>query len=190
MNIYNNDSWKCIPILTIFLSLMLMILLPLGSGQARAQGIQPPKWSISAMACVPNGATTQNNMVQTSHGNARYTSGKTGDIYLICPFTDTSLHGLKVTTIEMTYQSSRNIQVSAVLRKVDKRSGDITNPLGVTSGNPCLINSTQLGDKYLTCGQTSSPHTLDFNKYYYYVQISLHRDNSAEEVRIVGVTIN
>jgi len=156
------------------------------SHMAEAQSASTIKWSINAMSCVPNGTTTQNNMVQTSNGNARFTAGKTGDIYLICPFSDGSLNGSTVTTIEMTLQSSGNIKASAVLRKVLKLSGNVSNLLGVSRGPSCLGSSIY---PYYTCTKISSLSTLDFDNYYYYVQVSLHRDSSGDDVRILGVTI-
>jgi hypothetical protein len=166
--------------------LALVVSLSMGTNLATAQSSQGPIWSTDAMACVPNGSTIQYNMVQTSHGHARYTEGKTGALYLICPFTDATRHGTAVSRIAMTFRNGGNGRVSAGLRMMDKRSGNVSDALTVRS--PCLIDSTQLGNPYNTC-QGSGTHRLDFNRYYYYVQLSLVRDRAADDVRVVGVSI-
>jgi hypothetical protein len=168
------------------MGLALVTSLLMGTNLATAQSSQGPIWSTDAMACVPNGSTIQNDMVQTSHGHARYTTGKTGALYLICPFTDAARHGTVVSRIAMTFRNGPNGRVSASLRMMDKRSGDVTNALTVSS--PCLIDSTQLGNPYNTC-QGGGTHRLDFDRFYYYVQLSLNRDSPADDVRVVGVSI-
>lgn len=153
---------------------------------ATAQDAPKPIWSMDAMACVPNGSTTENNLVQTSHGHARYTEGKTGDLYLICPFTDASLHGTVVQRIDLTFRGEK---VSAGLRMIDKQTGDVYDALQVSDRN-CLTDTSQFGNPYLTCiGANNSAHVLDFQRYYYYVQLSLNRTNPATDVRVVGVSI-
>jgi hypothetical protein len=174
----------------VILAILLAILIGLTTGADFAQAQNGgPKWSTNAMACVPNGSTTNANMVQTSHAHARYTDGKTGDLYLICPFSDASLHGAAVSTIEMTYISTGSGKVSAVLRQVKKGSGDVTNILEVRTEPRCLTDSSHLGDRFAHCRDFSSGHVLDFNNNYYYVQISLNRQNSSDDVRIEGVSL-
>jgi hypothetical protein len=182
----------------VVLSVVSIVLLLSMPGSALAESPQlkwttpaadnpGPKWSTSAMACVPNGSTTQNDMVQTSHGNARYTPGKTGDLYLICPFTDGGLLGSTVSTISLTLQSSQNIKASAVLREVSPHSGSIRNIVRVSNDDPCLGTSI---DPYFTCTNVSPPQVLNCVTCFYYVQISLHRDSAADEVRVLGVAID
>ena len=157
--------------------------------RASAQGGSARLWSIDAMACVPNGATTRNNMVQTSHGHARYTDGKTGDLYLICPFTNAQLHGTMVRGIELTYRDNSNRgKVSATLRMMDKRSGNVSDVLSIST-SACLLDSLQLGNPYFTCQGGSGGHALDFDRFYYYVQFSLQRAQASEDIRVVGASI-
>lgn len=179
-----------LPIVTaVALITALLIALSWHYQRASAQVGLSRLWSIDAMACVPNGATTRNNLVQTSHGHARYTDGKTGDLYLICPFTNAQLHGTTVRSIELTYRNNSNrSKVSATLRMMDKRTGDVSDALSVSTG-ACLLDSLQLGNPYVTCQGGSGGHVLDFNRFYYYVQLSLQRPQASDDIRVVGASI-
>jgi hypothetical protein len=170
------------------LILTLVLALLLQPPRVTAQNDSGLKWSVDAMACVPNGSTSRNELVDTSHGHARYAEGKMGDGYLICPFTDAALHGTVVRGIAMTFRDNTlNGSITTSLRMMDKRSGAVLDALRITSD--CLIDSTQLGNPYFNCSNTGTGHQLDFNRYYYYVQFSLHRSTTTADVRMVGASI-
>jgi hypothetical protein len=118
-------------------------------------------------------------MIDTSHGHARLPKGAE---YLICPFTNGLLQGQYISTSSRHHRGS----ISAGLRKVPIGSSDVTDVFGVNSDQPCL--GTSVSD-YFNCTAVGS-HQLDFSRYYYYVQISMTRDTTNEDVRISGVYIN
>jgi hypothetical protein len=168
--------------------LTLVLALLLQPQHVNGQNNSELKWSVDAMACVPNGSTSRNELMDTSHGHARYAEGKTGDAYLICPFTATALQGMVVRGIAMTFRDNTpNGSITASLRMMDKRSGAVLDALRITSD--CLIDSTQLGNPYWTCSNIGTGHQLDFNRYYYYVQFSLRRSTTTADVRMVGAGI-
>ncbi|CAG0950500.1 hypothetical protein ARNL5_00066 [Anaerolineae bacterium] len=141
-----------------------------------------PIYSISAMACTPNGETARLGLVDSSHGNARFAGGRSGTIYLICPFTDASLHGRVVNTITVTISGGANGTLTAALRASDQRNDNVRDVLVYRNTQACLGTSAT---RFFNCSDSSQSHSLDFNANYYYVQISM----STGAPRVYGVTI-
>lgn len=189
MNHRNTMKWRFAA--GLLLAILLILFMSLLSGLRQVQATNGgPQWSTNAMACTPNGSTIANSLVQTSHGHARFSDGKTGDLYLICPFSDATLHGTGVKTIAMQYVSNGSGKVSVALRRMDRQSGDISNLLEIGTATGCPANATPAGSKWSVCqGGATALQSLDFNRYYYYVQLSLNRANAADVVQIAGVTI-
>ncbi len=166
-------------IVVILVILLAAIILGPASGQR-----EHPRWSINAMACVPNGESARAGMVDTSHGHARYASGKTGRMYLICPVTRASLHGSRVRSISMTAQTSGSGAVDAALRYVN-HAGSVDNALGVSTNDNCLFSGT---NPWVACSRAGFNHQLDFNLYSYYVQISFNRNRANDEASVIMVS--
>jgi len=147
-------------------------------------------WSINAMACIPNGSTIENNQYSSSAGHVRFNETKKGNIYLICPITDGALHGRDADQIILTYKdtSGRNNdggKVRANLRKVDINSGHVSDAGLSVNGEGC-----EAAD-FTACidGLDQPGHTFDFNKYYYYVQITMFRNSTQFDVQAAGVKL-
>ena len=92
MNIHKFEFKEYARKLITLLSLALILFLPFMSGRASAQST-PPKWSISAAACVLDTGTTERDILSNESGRVSFRKNKTGTIALICPLSDMTLQG-------------------------------------------------------------------------------------------------
>lgn len=175
-----------IALTTIAALIVLMLVVLLSQYQTVSSQGNGPLYSISAMACTPNGETARAGLIDTSHGNARFANGRSGTAYLICPVTDATLEGRVVNRITLTVSGgSSDVQVSAALRASDRRNDNVRNVLAIST--PCLGNTAE---RFFNCHNNSSSHRLDFSANYYYVQISITKSSSnSESPRIYGVMV-
>jgi hypothetical protein len=192
MNISVFDLKEYIHKLVTLLSLMLIFLLPSMSKPLFAES-NPPKWSISAAACVPNTGTTSRDLLSNGGGRASFRKGKTGIITLICPLSDMTLQGSAVSTIELSVRRSGSGPALTVLREVDQVTGDVDDILQVQTNivGACSSLSIDSVNAFYSCTLTSRPRKLDFYQNYYYVEIRLYRTSCqrTDEVQVLGVTI-
>jgi hypothetical protein len=185
---FKEDGLKLIA----FLSLGLILFLPSMSVPAAAQST-PPKWSISAAACVPNSATTGRDLLINGAGRVSFRPGKTGTIVLLCPLSDMTLQDSAVSTIELSVRRSGLGQAQTLLKEINQVSGRVNDILQVQTNvvNACLSRSTDPANAFYSCTATSRRHVLDFYRNYYYVEIRLFRTSSqrTNEVEVLGVKI-
>lgn len=177
-------KWKIVIASGTIIAAALTVTLAWRTAKVTAQS-GPWVWTTDVMTCVPNGPTTQNDLVWTSFGMAEFQVGKTGNIDLACAFSDASLQGITVREIEMTYVVARGPGAAqARLRAIGKVQGDYQDVLDVTSNVGCANVTT-----VHKCSSKSLSHVLDFNKFYYYVLLSMSRSTDTTQVRLVGASI-
>ena len=153
-------------------------------------------WSCNAMAAQPAGIPVLIDKHESSHGNVRFKDGKSGTISLICPVTYWPGPGY-IRTLVLTYRDGDGhegpSEVSAALRRV-KRSSSTTDirtlPNGRVSSNDS--NAPNSGPKGWETHQSAKvgnviSHVPDFINYYYYVQITLKRNDDNVPLGVMGV---
>jgi hypothetical protein len=91
-------------------------------------------WSSAATSATPYHDAIQNDLFLNSLGRVRFKEGKTGTINLVC-----SVENVRdlasVRHLHVTYRDARQGtgQVTAVLKKVSRQSGNIDNVVGIGS---------------------------------------------------------
>ena len=154
-------------------------------------------WSYDAMACVPAGAPIPTGLYDALAGGVRFREGKTGTVSLICPI-QADLSGTHLRSLRLTYRDGDGPGpgneaggVSAALRRVTMRDGSVETVRNgeISSNKSSALNSGPTGwatDQSATSGNTLDV-TLDFSKYFYYVQITLKRTDPSVAVGALGV---
>lgn len=182
---------------------LILITTQVGFSQVRTV------WSCSGENFVSTHRAIQNDLYVSSHGSIRFKEGKTGIIYASCPFTqnyhDQSGPGDTVWCLGLTYRArvasegddvsgtppTPGSTVKASFKRVKKSNGDIDIIYSINSFyGP---NSTPTGwATHKSCNPYQNPgrrqgHTFDFDNYYYYVAISLERNNPDVPTGALGV---
>lgn len=151
-------------------------------------------WSQDAMAAVPTPATLRADLYDSVAGRVKFRSGRTGTVNLISAIPAT-LHKRHLRSLFLTYQDGDGRQgparVSAALRMIRRRDGHVETVRngGVSSNDRRAPNSGPRGwvtHQSATRGNTID-HRLDFEKNYYYVQITLRRSDPTVPLGAIGV---
>ena len=153
-------------------------------------------WSCNAMTAQPVGIPIIRTKNDASHGAVRFRANRTGTVSLVCPVT-TWPGSAGIRSLIFTYRDGDGRQgparVVASLRRVRRSDGHIAT-LGnstVDSNQSNAINSGPRGwatTQSARAGQTIG-HLPDFNRYYYYVQITMIRRDAAVPLGAMGVSM-
>ena len=151
-------------------------------------------WSYNAMAAVPTRSTLERKLYETWAGRALFRKGKTGILNLICPVSE-NLDGFRIHNLVLTYQDGDGphgpAETRAVLRWIRRSDGHVeTIENGAVSSND--TNAPDSGMKGWASNQSASSgetmnHVVDFENHYYYVQITMKRNNAAVPLGAIGV---
>lgn len=157
------------------------------------------EWSYNAMAAVPTPATLRDDLCDYLAGRVRLREGKTGTANLICPVPAT-FHQKHLRRLLLTYGDGDHggdaSEVRAAIRFIRKGDGHVQ-----TVGNNQEWSTVSSNDDNAPNSGPSGWAThqsnrgferigvLDFNKRYYYVQITLKRSNPDIPVRAMGVEL-
>ncbi len=181
--------------ISLYLSRCVVICLGIACGPAYAlnEGII---WSMNAMSCVPTPATLEAGLIDGQAGRVIFKSNRTGIASIICPIGSVSdemrTRGLR--SLFLTYRDgdrSALNNVVASIRRVNRASGHVETMSNgsVSSGGPGAPSSGQTGwatHQSATAGNTIGNH-FDFSKFYYYVHISMKRDDAGVPLAVLGV---
>lgn len=151
-------------------------------------------WSHDAMAAVPTPATLRGDLYDSVAGRVKFREDETGTVNLICPV-PASLHDRHVRSLFLTYQDGDGREgpsvASAALRSIRKEDGHVETVANgnVSSNDDDAENSGPDGwvtHQSASAGDTIE-HDMDFDRHYYYVQITLERSDPSVPVGAIGV---
>lgn len=173
-------------------TLFLLVLAAYGISQAKADIV----WSCNAMAATPTPKTLDEGLVDALAGRVRFREGRAGTANLICPIGPSSekLANFTVRSLHLTYRDGDGKEgpsvVSAALRRINKATGHVETVRngGVSSNHDKATNSGPDGfasHQSATGGQTIG-ESLDLDRFYYYVQITLRRSDAAVPLVVQG----
>ena len=176
----------------ICISFVILMSVGTWSGVAMAKIL----WSCNAMTAQPAGIPIIRNKHVSSHGSVRFRAGRTGTVSLVCPVTSWSGPGY-IRSLILTYRDGDGRQgpsrVVASLRRVRLSDGHIeTLRNGTTDSNQSnAINSGPRGWASHQSARAGNVigHVPDFNRYYYYVQITMTRRDAAVPIGAMGVSL-
>jgi hypothetical protein len=161
-------------------AVLVLALLSSPGQEAKAANV----WSAPSFTCTPESAEIQNDEYRVVSGSVRFSTGTTGVVFLNCAVSDANISFMKYlfVTFDDT-DGGTDYEVTGAVWRLAKSTGTLTNLGGVTS------------DSY---GSTSSPvtgqsaaidHTPDFSNNYYFVNITVERTGTTNDVGVLGVRI-
>lgn len=153
-------------------------------------------WSHNAMAAAPTPATLREDLYDARAGRVVFREGKTGTVNLVCPVS-ADLRDTHLRSLFLTYRDGDGPEepsvVSAALRVIRTSDGHVET---VENGNVSSNDGTapDSGSEGWETHQSATPgntieHTLDFDRNYYYVQITLRRDEPDVPLGAIGVSL-
>jgi hypothetical protein len=148
---------------------------------------QAPRWAMDAAGCVPTGTTIHDRTHFITAGHVKFNAGATGQITLICPV---SVGVGTVNHMRLAYLDSTgtgtNSGVRAQLRRVRKTTGSAATVPGFDFDSNASFPSMTVW----AYRGTGTSHTLDDFNYYYFIQITLARNNTTDIASIAGVELS
>ena len=146
-------------------------------------------WSAAATGAVPYAEDLA--LYSSANGRLRFKAGATGRIRVVCNVTN--VRDLEsVRHLHVTYRDAGRApeqgQVSAVLKKVNRISGNIINVAGFSS------ESAPTGAEFFTGKSVrlqDDEIPLDDTEHYYYVVITIERsDDETQNPTVLGVYLD
>lgn len=153
-------------------------------------------WSVNAMSCVPMPTAVQNDLITVQSGRVIFKTGKSGIASVICPIGTVSEKMNNIRSLILTYRdgdgntSDSAGMVTANLRRVRRSNGAVeTLPNSLVSSNSTTApNSGPTGwatHQSATAGNTI-PGGFEFDKFYYYVHITM-KQRGTGPLAVMGV---
>ena len=147
-------------------------------------------WSAAATGATPYAEAA--GLYSSANGRLRFAPGRIGTAYFVCSVENVSdlasVRHLAITYRDAGRRQSDQGEVSAVLKKVSYASGGIDNILGISSV------SKPTGDAWTTAQSVrldDSEVPLDDTSHYYYVVITLRRDDAEDQnPTVLGVYLD
>jgi hypothetical protein len=146
-------------------------------------------WSSAAAGATPYHDAIQRDLFLNTLGRMRFREGKIGTINLVCPVEYVrqleSVRHLRVTFRDAGRLPGRG-RVVAVLKKVSKQTGNITNVLGISSDS---VSAPP--DQLRTAVSVQLPSDeipLNDDLHYYYIVITLERTSLEQNPTVFGVS--
>lgn len=170
----------------LMLSIALLLLGPASAANANTFSA----WSMNAGGCVPTDVdiSLQGTHYFTVTGGMRikHKGADINDIKLVCPVTALAATAGIPNTVVVYYANdgdgpSSDFSVTATLRSVAKSSGLYT-------ANLCTATSSLTGSRWNSASCLFSG-ALDFDRNFYWVQLTVHRASTAFTPEINGVEI-
>ena len=150
------------------------------------------------MSCVPIPLVVQKDLIDVQSGRVIFKPGKAGIVSLICPIGTVSekMKNASLRSLFLTYRDGDGKEgpggvVTANLRRVRQSDGaveSLSNSL-VSSNSTNAPNSGPKGWATHQSATTNSniAQGFEFDKFYYYVHITMKRDDSAVPLAVLGV---
>ena len=190
---------KKLLVIPLFLCAALLVgplweRLPVGAQVADAQlraGIHFD-WSMPATGCPATDEAIQQNLYQATAGFVRFRPGKSGRIILRCGVTPGDID--VISQLRLTWKNTDGLgptggqgHVVAQLKRINKTNGNWAVVGGIAIGSDSYPTGTP---DVFTGLSTYSPHTMDFAKYFYYVEISIRRPPGSDlDPLVYGVAL-
>lgn len=149
--------------------------------------------SVALISCSNSGI--DQGITAKTHGKVYFNDGKTGEIVLFCHVSE-ALHGETIVNMELSAVDSipghLGSVVSAVLRRVSKLHGRITNVPGAVINSEdenCRYHGDPATREVLFCDKPIEPQLLDFTQYFYFYQVNIKRTHPTQKVQGIGVSL-
>jgi hypothetical protein len=142
-------------------------------------------WSASAAGAVPYYNAIQADMYNNANGRLRFKDEKTGTMNFVFNVTHEAPEDFD--HLRITYRNAFKgspWRVSAVLKRVNISTGNITNLVGISSED--IAQNEE--DEIVNVKSVAIPDgPLDFNSNFFYIVATLSRGNTEQNPTLLGV---